>query len=197
MTIHKNLTATWKHLWYKTKEFISSDPMEAMGLIYLFLYMITSTAALTWLWYMSENRSSSGPTMVLALGWVGFFLVAKRLPSNWLLLDMLTDNSYRFNTKHHGKGRIVGKHSSDNDSETRTILRRNDARWPYGIWCTHGEKFLIVEINHEGTKFRSGMKVNDTEFSLARPDSKIPIVYQLARGPCKPSSSALMWLRRH
>lgn len=181
----------------KTKDFISSDFVEALGLVYLFLYMIISTAALFWFWNASENGSPGGPTMILATGWVGFLLVAKRSPGNWFLLDILTGNSYRFSTKYQSMGRIVGKHASTDDSETRTILKSNDARWPYGGWHTLGETFLIVEINHEGKKLRSGMKVSNKEFSLAQHGSEVPVRYQLARGSCGPGSPALIWLSRH
>jgi hypothetical protein len=186
---------TFRTFWQELSSIFLSGKSGSMGLILLFLYMLLSSIFLVAAIGIRQSPLEWQTVLLtLGVGWFGFITTSRSTPGAWLLADMLTGNSHRLTKRFAIDATIITKCATSGYDETIRATRTHNSRWPYSGWDTRGEKFLIIELKHQGETFRTCMKVNHKEYVLAHPGDSIPVKYQLARGPDGPGNPVLAWL---
>jgi hypothetical protein len=176
-------------VWQLTKKVLHEDN-SAVALAFIVPVGITGVAAFDiHMWVMGAPWWGI-IVVTVPFAWA-IVVVAKSHPKNWLLL-CLAFGEYRFTPKYRAEVKILGIHKTSNDQETRSVCK-DGVTWPYDGWYIFGERFAILEINHEGTTYRTCLKLTKKQYDVLQHSgsSTVVVEYQLARGPKGPSKTLL------
>jgi hypothetical protein len=112
-------------------------------------------------------------------------LTALTHPGGWWLWEML-GIKYVFTKKYLSTAVVLSMHRTRDPDETRKVCEEYGASWSYAEWHFFGDRFLIMEFNHQGKTKRVACKVKANVFATLVPGAQVGISYQFARGPDGP-----------